>query len=146
MKIKTKKIELETKKQIEFADVTETVADFVESSKIKNGQVTVFSSHTTASVIINHNEQMLIQDITRILYKIAPVDERYDHDVFELTHKNESDGRSNGHSHCKNMILGNSETIPVENGEMMLGQRQSIFFVEFDGARERDFVIQIIGE
>jgi secondary thiamine-phosphate synthase enzyme len=146
MKIKKEKISISTQKQIEFVDVTEKVEEVVEKSGIKAGQVLVFAPHSTASLVINHNENMLLQDMSRILYRLVPVDERYDHDTFELTNKNKSDGRSNGHSHCKNMILGASETIPLEKGEMLLGERQNIFFVEFDGGRERDFIVQILGE
>ncbi|MFO7806845.1 MAG: secondary thiamine-phosphate synthase enzyme YjbQ [Candidatus Moraniibacteriota bacterium] len=146
MKIKNEKISISTQKQIEFVEITEKVEDIIEKSGIKNGQVLVFSPHSTASISMNHNEDMLLQDMSRILYRLVPVDERYDHDVFELSNKNKSDGRSNGHSHCKNIILGSSEAIPLKEGEMMLGDRQNIFFVEFDGGRERDFIVQVLGE
>jgi secondary thiamine-phosphate synthase enzyme len=66
--------------------------------------------------------------------------------MFELTKVTKSDGRSNGHSHCMNIFLGNSETIPVENGVLLLGERQSIFFVELDGGRKRDYIIHVMGE
>jgi len=56
-----------------------------------------------------------------------------------------SDGRSNGHSHCKAILLGNSETIPVEKGKLLLTERQNIFAVEFDGSRKRDVFVQVIG-
>lgn len=146
MTIKTKKIEVQSEKQLEFIDVTSEVEEFVENSGIKEGNVLVFSPHTTGAIVINHNEAMLLQDMTRILYKMVPVDERYSHDMFELTKHNKSDGRSNGHSHCKNMVLGSSEVIPVLNGELQIGPKQSIFFVELDGARKRDFLVQVMGE
>lgn len=146
MKTKTKKINLQTEKQLEFVDITSMIEEVVESSGAKNGIATVFSSHTTGSIVVNHNEPMLLQDMTRILYKLVPIDERYSHDMFELTKHNKSDGRSNGHSHCKNMILGSSESIPFENGQLLLGERQSVFFVELDGGRKRDFIVQVVGE
>lgn len=146
MTIKKEKIELQTEKQIEFINVTEQVDDFVEKSGVKNGQVLVFAPHTTASIVVNHDEPMLLQDLMRILFKFAPIDERYSHDMFELTKGKKSDGRSNAHSHCKNVILGCSVTVPLENGQMQLGEKQNIFFVELDGARKRDFVVQVMGE
>lgn len=145
MKIKTKRIEFSTEKQVDFLDVTDQVEEFIEASGIKDGVVNVFSPHTTASVMINHNEEMLKQDLVRILYRLVPIDERYAHDMFELTNKTISDGRSNAHSHCKVMLLGSSESIPIEKGKMLLGKQQSIFFVELDGARTRDFYVQIMG-
>ncbi len=141
-----KKIKLATKQQLDFIDITEEVKEVVEESKVKKGQVVIFSPHTTASIVINHNEPLLLQDLGRILYSIAPIDERYNHDIFELSKKNASDGRSNGHSHCKNVILGCSQNLIIEDGEMLLGDRQSIFFTELDGGRKRDYVIQIMGE
>ncbi|MDZ7611294.1 MAG: secondary thiamine-phosphate synthase enzyme YjbQ [Candidatus Moranbacteria bacterium] len=146
MKIKNEKVSISTQKQVEFVDITEQVEEIVQESGVKSGQALVFSPHSTASVAINHKEDMLLQDMSRILYRLAPVDERYDHDVFELTKKNKSDGRSNGHSHCKNFLLGTSETIPVQDGKLMLGDRQNIFLVEFDGGRERDYIVQVLGE
>lgn len=146
MKIIKKTINIQTEKQIEFVNITDQTEDFVEKSGVKKGQVQVFVSHTTAAIAINHDEPMLIQDLTRMLFKFAPINERYSHDMFELTKGSQSDGRSNAHSHCKNIILGCSETIPVENGKLALGEKQSIFFVELDGARQRDYILQVMGE
>lgn len=146
MKIYKERIDLESKAQIEFMDITDQVGDIVERSGIREGQVLVYVPHTTMGVAINHNEAMLLQDFMRVLYKIVPVDAQYSHDLFELRRQSGSaDGRSNGHSHCKAILLGNSETIPVEKGKLVLTERQNIFAVEFDGSRKRDVVVQIIG-
>lgn len=146
MKIKIESVEVKTSAQVDFIDVTDQVKKVVLDNNFKDGLLTVFSPHTTASITINHNEPMLIKDMTRTLYRVAPVDERYDHDLFELSKKHQSDGRSNGSSHCKEIFLGSSVSVPVSNGELKLGARQSIFFVELDGGRSRDFLVQIIGE
>jgi len=146
MKIYKQTIEKESKSQIEFIDITHDVNEIVEASRVKNGQALVFSPHATASIAINENESLLLQDFQRLLYRLVPVDERYSHDLFELKRTVRSDGRSNGHSHCKDLILGVSETIPVEDGKMLLGQHQNIFLVEMDGGRKRDIIIQVIGE
>ena len=143
MKIYKKTIEKESRSQIEFIDITTAVDEAVKGSKIENGQVLVFSGHTTAGIAINENESLLLQDLQRMLYRLVPIDERYSHDLFELKRMNRSDGRSNGHSHCKNMLIGNSETVPIEKGKMLLGSLQSIFFVEMDGARKRSIIVQI---
>jgi secondary thiamine-phosphate synthase enzyme len=145
MKIHKQKIELESKNQIEFFDVTERIREEIEISGIREGNVVVFTPHTTMGVIINHNEPMLIQDFMRILYKLAPMDDRYSHDLFELRRGSKSDGRSNGHSHCKSFLTGVSQTVPIEKGQLLLNDKQSIFAVEFDGSRKRDVIIQIIG-
>lgn len=146
MKIHKQTITKDSRSQIEFIDITEDVGEVVAKSGIRNGQVLVFSPHATASIAINENESLLLQDFQRLLYKLVPVDERYSHDLFELKRTVRSDGRSNGHSHCKDLILGVSEIIPIEEGEMLLGEHQNIFLVEMDGARKRDVIVQVIGE
>jgi secondary thiamine-phosphate synthase enzyme len=140
------KIEKESHSQIEFINITHEVEEAVRESKIKSGQVLVFSPHTTAGIAINQNESLLLQDFQRLLYKLVPIDERYSHDLFELKSGAKSDGRSNGHSHCKNLILGVSEAVPIEEGRLLLGKRQNIFLVELDGGRKRDVIVQVMGE
>jgi secondary thiamine-phosphate synthase enzyme len=145
MKIYKEKITFKSTAQVEFIDITDEVQQVVENSGIREGGVCVFLQHTTMGIIINHNESMLLQDFMRVLYHFAPIDERYSHDLFELKQTNKSDGRSNGHSHCKAMLLGTSVSIPVESGKMMLSDIQSILAVEFDGSRERDAIVHVTG-
>jgi secondary thiamine-phosphate synthase enzyme len=145
MKIHKERIDLESKSQIEFMNISDRVQDVVDRSGVREGQVTVYVPHTTMGVCINHNEPLLLQDFMRVLYKVAPVDDQYTHDLFELRRPGGSDGRSNGHSHCKAIFLGNSEVVPIEKGKLLLTERQTIFAVEFDGSRKRDVHIQVIG-
>jgi len=145
MRIHKQAISLESRTQIEFIDITDRVRDIVKESSIRQGQVVVFVPHTTMSVVINHNEPLLLQDFMRVLYKAVPIDDRYSHDLFELRKERPSDGRSNGHSHCKSLLVGSSETILVERGDLVLSPLQSIFAIEFDGARKRDVIVQVMG-
>ena len=146
MKIYKERIDLESKSQIEFMDITDQVQEVVDRSGVREGQVLIYVPHTTMGIAINHNEPMLLQDFMRVLYKIVPVDAQYSHDLFELRRQSgTADGRSNGHSHCKAILLGNSEMVKVEKGKLLLTERQTIFAVEFDGSRKRDVVVQIIG-
>lgn len=145
IKIKKQKIELESTTQIEFIDITEKVQEIVDNSGIREGNVTIYAPHTTMSIIVNHNEPMLLQDFMRVLYRIVPMDDRYSHDLFELRKNSKSDGRSNGHAHCKALLLGVSQVLPLEKGKIMLVDTQSIFALEFDGSRKRDIVVQVMG-
>lgn len=145
IKIHKQKIEFESKNQIEFFDITQSVQDAIDVSMVREGNVVVFAPHSTMGVIINHNEPMLMQDFMRVLYRLAPMDDRYSHDLFELRKTSKSDGRSNGHSHCKAFLTGISQTIPIEKGKMLLTAKQSIFAVEFDGSRKRDVIVQVMG-
>jgi secondary thiamine-phosphate synthase enzyme len=146
MKIHKQKIKIQSTTQVEFIDITNQVEDVVSASGVREGQVLVYCPHTTASIVVNHNEPMLVQDFMTILYRLAPVSDRYSHDLFELNRQTKSDGRSNGHSHCKAILLGGvSEILPIEKGKIILTERQNIFIAEMDGARTRDVVIQVMG-
>ena len=145
IKIHKQKIDIESKNQIEFFDITEKVQKIIDDSGVREGNVVVFVPHTTMGVVINHNEPMLLQDFMRILYKIMPMDDRYSHDLFELKRSTTSDGRSNGHSHGKSFLTGVSQTIPIEKGKLLIGKKQNILVVEFDGSRKRDVLVQVMG-
>lgn len=141
-----KELPLETKTQFEIIDITKEVREVLAKSKVQSGIVVVFSPHTTASIRINHNEPLLKQDIMKMLYRTVPIDINYAHDFFEIRANLKPDERSNGHAHVKAFLLGASESIPVDKGKMLLGERESIFFVELDGGRKRRVIVQIVGE
>lgn len=145
MKIVRQRFEIQTTTQMELIDITSQVQEIVDGSGIREGEMLVFMPHATMGIMINQNEPMLLQDFMRILYKLVPVDDQYSHDLFELRRSKTADGRSNGHSHCKSMILGIDAAVPIEKGKLLLTERQSIFAVEFDGARKRDIIVQVIG-
>lgn len=141
-----KKIELETHQQFEILNVTKQVQEAVHESRVANGIAVVYTPHTTTSIRLNHFEPMLLQDMMTSIYRLVPLDESYKHDVFELRENVALNERSNGHAHIKAFLLGSSESMIIESGKLLLGQRQSILFLEFDGKRRRDFYVKIIGE
>ncbi|MCX6796971.1 MAG: secondary thiamine-phosphate synthase enzyme YjbQ [Candidatus Doudnabacteria bacterium] len=146
MKIFNKKISLETKKQFEIADITQQVLAAVSEAGFKEGIITIFCPHTTAGIRLNHNEPLLIQDIMKTLYRLVPLDISYSHDLFEVRQNVAPNERSNGHAHIKAFLTGSSESLLIENHQLLLGKMQSIFFVDFDGGRSREVYIKIIGE
>lgn len=146
MKTFTTNIEIKTNKQFELIDITSRVEHAVAESGIAEGAVVVFNPHTTASIRLNHNEPLLLQDFFKMLYRIAPADGNYSHDLFELRTEVTPGERSNGHAHVKAFLLGSSESLIIKGGQLVLGDKQSIFFIDFDGNRMRDFYVQIIGE
>lgn len=145
MRIHKQNINIESKSQTEFIDVTDKVQEVIDKSGIREGWVLVYAPHTSMGIIVNHNEPMLLQDFMRVMHKLVPLEDSYSHDLFELRRGIKSDGRSNGHSHCKSFVTGISQTIPLEKGKLMLSSRQNIFAVEFDGGRKRDILVQIVG-
>lgn len=146
MKNFQKKLFIETQKQFEIVEITLHVQKAVLESKIQNGLAVIYCPHTTASVRINHNEPLLMQDIMKTLYRIVPVDQSYGHDLFEVRTNLAPNERSNGHAHVKAFLLGSSETIPIEKSNLSMGAKQSVFFIEMDGGRSREVYVKVIGE
>ncbi|AUT03061.1 secondary thiamine-phosphate synthase enzyme [Nostoc sp. CENA543] len=145
MPIFNKIIEVETTSGINIYNITPQVKDFIAETGIKNGQVLVFSRHTTTALAINEDEERLLEDIKVFLNKLAPASDRYLHNDLHLRIVPE-DEPINAHSHLMAMMLNNSEIIPIADGNLALGTWQSVLFFELDGARKRTIFLQISGE
>ncbi len=134
-------VKLSSGKERELIDITDQVREAVMKSSVKDGIVVIFSQHTTGPVRISEYEPGLMGDYDNFFNKIAPKGDNYAHDTTNV------DDRPNTHSHLQSITMNSSETIPIRNGEMMLGKWQTIFFVELDGPRaERKAIVQVIGE
>jgi secondary thiamine-phosphate synthase enzyme len=134
-------IVLRTAAPIEIIDITATVQTRFQQSGVRQGQLTLYSPHTTAFVCLNEREQMLQRDMLDFLHRLVPADADYRHN------RDPVDGRLNAHSHLLGLFMNASETIPVADGRLLLGGWQSIFFIELDGPRdERRLLMQISGE
>ena len=145
MPIINKSVEIETEQGINIYNITQHINDFIASTSIKNGQVLVFSRHTTTALAINENEERLLEDIKVFLRKLAPESDRYLHNDLHLRVVPE-DEPMNAHSHLMAMMLSTSEVIPIVDGKLALGTWQSVLFFELDGARKRSVFFQISGE
>ena len=147
MKIINKTIKLDTTKEFDFIDLTDRIEDFVKQSGLKNGLVNIQTLHTTAPLMINENEPLLIEDIKKHLEKLSSKKLEYNHDNFKIRTVNMCSGEcANGHSHCKTIHLPTSITLNLINNKLQLGQWQRILFWELDRARKRKVQIQILGE
>lgn len=145
MKFLSRTFEVRTEKGPQFVDITDTVSKATRDSGLLNGFAVIFSRHTTAAISINECEPHLISDMEEMLEKMAPVDHDYAHNRY--AHALSTNGeRPNGHSHCRQLLLGASESVPVVNGKLVFGQWQRIFLVELDHGRDREFVVQLVGE
>jgi secondary thiamine-phosphate synthase enzyme len=131
---------------INLNSLNDAIQAIVTTSGIQQGQVLVFSRHTTTAIAVNENEPRLLTDIAAYLTKLAPPTDRYLHNDLHLRPDIPADEPMNAHSHLMAMTLGNSETIPIVDGQLALGTYQSIFLVELDGPRDRTVFCQIIGE
>lgn len=147
MKIASKTIELQTKGEFDFVDLTEEGVKFLQKSQIKNGLVNFQTLHTTCPLFLNENEPLLLEDFKNHLEKLSPKNLKYNHNDFtQRTVHVYQDECKNGHSHCQALHLPSSLTLNIINGKLQLGQWQRIFLVELDKPKLRKVQIQILGE
>lgn len=147
MKISHKTLEFKTECEFDFIDFTDKVEEFVNSCQIKNGIINIQSMHTTASLLMNENEPLLLEDFKKHLSEIAPKSTAYNHDDFTKRTVNMcNDECHNGHSHCDALHLPSTIVLNIVDGIMQLGQWQRIFLIELDQARPRKVQLQMMGE
>ncbi len=141
MKIHRHRIELATSTPIQIVDITAQLRDVVAGCGVADGLLTVSCLHTTARINVNEREEKLERDMLTFLKRFAPRDGDYLHNLAPI------DGRDNAHAHLIGLFMNSSETIPIAGGALVLGEWQSVFFIELDGPRpKRGIELQIIGQ
>lgn len=140
-------IRIATDHPTEFIDLTERLEVLVAQSGIRFGFVNVQSLHTTAAIVVNENEPLLLADFADVLERSSSAGAIYRHDNVTLRTVNlTADERVNGHAHCRALLLGLSVCINVIYGRLHLGAWQRVFLVELDGPRDREVSVLILGE
>jgi secondary thiamine-phosphate synthase enzyme len=138
--------EILTEERTQFIDLTAWVARCLQRSGIDQGIALVRVLHTTAAVVVNENEPLLLGDLKAMLERLAPEAATYAHDDFERRRVNLEPGeRRNGHAHARALLLGDSKSIGVLDGGLDLGRWQSILLVELDGPRYRSVSVTVMG-
>ena len=126
---------IKTSARFEMIDITGRVAALVRESGIKQGICHTFVPHTTAAVTINENADPDVpRDILTALDHIVPLSKSYRH------------AEGNSAAHIKASLFGASQTLLIDDGTLVLGTWQSLFFCEFDGPRTRKVLIKLIGD
>jgi secondary thiamine-phosphate synthase enzyme len=130
-----KEITFATKKREELINITADVEEIVASAKVEEGICLVYVPHSSASIVINENEDpMICDDILEKLRKSIPQG-IWRHDRLD----------GNADAHIKSSLIGSSVTIPIDKGRMMLGRYQAIMFIEFSGPRpQRRYIVKIM--
>ena len=128
-----KQFDIRTNSNFAMIDITARVRTFLKETRIKSGICYVFIPHTTAAVTINENADPDVpKDIITILDKLIPLNDHYRH------------MEGNAAAHVKSSLLGSSQMVFIENGDLVLGTWQSIFFCEFDGPRTRKVYVKLV--
>jgi secondary thiamine-phosphate synthase enzyme len=136
--IRTAALDIDSSGNFTVVNITEQVREFVTSSGIVHGQVLVFYKHTTGAVLIAEHDAGIIADLQDVLERISPVDYKYIHHLKGVDF--------NGHAHVRSALLTVSVTIPILNGDMLLGQYQEILVIDDQtDPAPRQVVVQVIG-
>ena len=128
-----KEFSIKTNQPVEFVKITSQVKRLVDQSGVKEGVCHVYVPHTTAGVTVNEGaDPDVVRDMITELNKIVPFEDGYRH------------GEGNSAAHIKTSLIGSSATAFIQNGKLLLGTWQEIFFCEFDGPRTRRVQVSVI--
>jgi secondary thiamine-phosphate synthase enzyme len=127
-------IRVNSRSRTEMIDVTAEVRDLVRKSNIRDGVCHISALHTTAGITINEGADPDVQrDIIGFLNKMVPASYPFAH------------GEGNSDAHVKSTLVGTCETVFIEDGKLVLGTWQAIYFCEFDGPRSgRKIAVKIL--
>ncbi|MFH0970075.1 MAG: secondary thiamine-phosphate synthase enzyme YjbQ [Candidatus Diapherotrites archaeon] len=141
MKTVYEKISIDSTMRFQIIEITRKVEHIVKRAKIKKGIVNIATMHTTSGIRVNESEPHLLKDVELFFKEMVPAGKGYGHDIAPV------DNRKNTDAHLRSWMLGASETLPVQEGVIVKGTWQRIFFVELDGPRkQRNVNITIVGE
>ncbi len=128
-----KTITVKSRSRNEFIDITSDLKDIVRQAGVKSGACYIFVPHTTAGITINEGADPAVKrDIIAALERVFPVDGDYRH------------GEGNSDAHIKASLTGSSSVVLIEDGKLVLGTWQSVYFCEFDGPRNRQVLVKLI--
>ena len=138
MRSHTEHLVLNTKRRVEFINLTSDVERILVKSGIQEGLCLVNAMHITASVFINDEEKGLKEDFKEWLEGLAPEDvNKYRHNLT---------GENNGYAHLRRTIMGREVVVAVTGGKLDFGPWEQIFYAEFDGQRPKRILVKVIGE
>ena len=139
MQIISEELVLRTTAGTDIVDLTEQVQDQLSASGVESGILVLFVPGSTGALTTIEYESGVLEDLKRVIEKLAPEDTHYEHD------RRWGDG--NGYSHVRAALVKPSLSIPIQNGRLALGTWQQIVLMDFDNRpRDRRVLIQILGE
>ena len=128
-------ININTKNRFDIIDITSQVQSCITNANVKSGIAVIFIPHTTAGVTINENADPDVTfDLKNIFNNLIPEKNNYRHI------------EGNSQAHALSTLTSPSLTVIIEGGKIMLGTWQNIYFMEYDGPRNRKAYIQIINK
>ncbi len=130
-------IRITTADKREIRDITREVSQIIAKSGVQDGMVLLFPHHTSASVYVSDSDASLTGDFMGLMERIVPAGE-YQHDRTDI--------RQNARAHLMSLLSGHNVTLPVTEGALDLGVYQTVYYAEFDGMREKEILVKVMGE
>jgi secondary thiamine-phosphate synthase enzyme len=125
---------IQTNQRDEMYEITSSLRAYLEEQRVEDGVMYVYCPHTTAGITINENaDPDVVKDMLMRLDEVYP----WEHSKYRHAEGNSA-------SHLKASTVGASQVILIQNGELLLGKWQGIYFCEFDGPRQRNYQVEII--
>lgn len=125
---------LTIEKRQTMIDITDIIREDVRKSNVKDGIAIIYCPHTTAGITINENaDPDVVRDLVYGFEKAYPTDD-----------KNYRHFEGNSHAHMKSSTMGASQTLIINEGKLILGRWQDVYFCEFDGPRNRNFYVKVM--
>ncbi len=128
-----KEIGINSRARVEMINLTGKIEEMVAEAGFEQGTVIIYTPHTTAALTINESADPDVQkDLINKINKVIPFDDQYRH--FE----------GNSAAHIKSSLIGASEHVIINQGKLLLGRWQAIYFCEFDGPRKRKVYVKML--
>ncbi len=119
-----------------MTDITEQVRALLKESGVQSGVCFLVVPHTTAAITINSGmDPATVQDIVDDVRRLVPIRTDFHHIV---------DTPSDAAAHVKASLIGNTETVLIDEGDLVFGHSQSLLFFDFDGPRKRRVMVKFI--
>jgi len=140
-KVFSKTIEVKTEDRTDLVNISDDIRAFIASTGIFAGHIQISCLHTTAALLVNEWQDALLTDIKAMLENVVPHNIYYRHNDLEYSDCD----RNNAHSHLRNIVLGHCLTLPIADGQVVLGKWQNVILSEFDGPNQRKLFLQVFG-
>ncbi len=140
MPVKSIPLRVKMTGDVQVENITRQIEQALTESRLKDGIVTVFAKHTTASVLIIEDEPGIRADTKTLWERLVPADPKWQHNT-------RNPGEDNAHSHLRAQLQGVSQTVPFTDGRLTLGTWQQLVLIDYDTrSRMRELIVQIVGE
>jgi secondary thiamine-phosphate synthase enzyme len=137
MKAHSKLLWFHTKQRSEIINITHQVEDVIEESGISDGLALIYPMHTSSAVYVSDSDPALTGDLAALLAKLAPRGAGYHHD--------QTDPKENADAHLQAILCGHHVTVSVSKGRVDLGTYQTVYYAEFDGGRDKEVLVKVVG-